>query len=65
MTDGDNIELTWNETGGPATKPPEAIGFGTRLIQSTVQGIGGEINYDWKPQGLQALLKLPISALKS
>lgn len=64
-TDANDIRLSWKEAGGPVTKLPETTGFGTRLIQSTVEAFGGEISYDWKPDGLCALLRLPMSALKS
>ena len=64
--DAQDIRLAWKELNGPpVAQSPTSTGFGTRLIQSTVQGIGGEIDYEWKPEGLCARLRLPISALMS
>jgi len=63
--DDEEIHLNWNETNGPVTKPPAATGFGSRLIATTLQGAGGSIEYDWKPDGLSARLRMPVSALRA
>ena len=34
------LELRWSETGGPPAKKPERPGFGTRLIKTTLNGLG-------------------------
>jgi two-component sensor histidine kinase len=60
-----DIRLDWMEAGGPQTQPPVSTGFGSRLIGATVQGIGGEIEYEWKPDGLQAHVRLPVAALRA
>jgi two-component sensor histidine kinase len=63
--DEKDIALSWKEVGGPVTTPPANNGFGSRLIAMTVQGAGGSIEYEWKPDGLNAHLRMPLSALKT
>ena len=61
--DEKDIRLQWRETGGPTTKPPERQGNGVRLVNATIQQLGGKIEYDWRPEGLIARLRLPIASL--
>jgi two-component sensor histidine kinase len=64
-TDDGSVKLTWKEAGGPLTKPPEALGFGSKLVETTVARIGGQIEYDRCPQGLSARFTLPLNSLKA
>jgi len=59
------LVLEWTEQGGPAIDgPPRETGFGTRLSQRTVVGqFGGELTYDWRPEGLRVVISLPIAKL--
>jgi len=34
------FDLSWTEIGGPPAKRPESVGFGSRLIQATLRGMG-------------------------
>jgi two-component sensor histidine kinase len=34
------LAFSWTESGGPEVKPPERNGFGSRLVASTLQGLG-------------------------
>ena len=54
------LELIWMERGGPQVEaPPEANGFGSKLVQRSVsKQLGGTIHYDWLPAGLIVTLKL-------
>jgi two-component sensor histidine kinase len=61
--DEKDIRLQWRETGGPTTKPPERQGNGVRLVNATIQQLGGKVEYDWRPEGLIARLRLPIASL--
>jgi two-component sensor histidine kinase len=61
--DEKDIRLQWREAGGPTTKPPERQGNGARLVNATIQQLGGKIEYDWRPEGLIARLRLPIASL--
>jgi two-component sensor histidine kinase len=63
--DDTSVRLTWKEAGGPVTKRPEALGFGSKLVETTVFRIGGQIEYDWCPMGLSARFNVPLSALRA
>jgi two-component sensor histidine kinase len=64
LADENMLHLNWQEFGGPVTSEPHALGFGSRLVATTIERIGGRINYDWAPQGLSVRVELPLSALK-
>jgi two-component sensor histidine kinase len=58
------LELNWREEGGPPVSPPVRSGFGTVLTQKSVEGqFGGTMRYDWEPEGLKVMLRLPLSAV--
>jgi two-component sensor histidine kinase len=61
--DEKDISLSWQEAGGPASKPPPKYGYGTRLVAATVQDLGGRIDYDWRSDGLAVRLLLPLASL--
>ena len=65
--DGDDLILTWTETGGPSiSKPPELKGFGSKLLSRSVSGqLAGEAIYDWQPTGLVVSLKVRQDRLSS
>jgi len=62
VTDGSNLYLCWSEHGGPEVKKPERSGFGTRLIQSLTEEMGGNVKMDFAPSGFTGILAAPISA---
>ena len=51
------VVLTWKEVGGPAVKPPEHKGFGSRLIGRLSAQLGGRMEWDWQVSGLAASLR--------
>jgi two-component sensor histidine kinase len=57
--------ISWRETGGPAVKgSPKALGFGGKLVEhSVVRQLGGELTYDWRPEGVRADLTIPLERL--
>jgi PAS domain S-box-containing protein len=61
--DGDNrLDLTWNESGGPAIKTPIRRGFGTSAIDRMVRHqLGGELQMDWRATGLSCRITIPLS----
>jgi two-component sensor histidine kinase len=59
-----DMRLRWRETGGPTTKTPERQGNGAKVVNGTVQQLGGTIDYDWRPEGLTVCLRLPIASLR-
>ena len=62
---GQNVVLTWTEREGPAVAPPaDNEGFGAVLVRAAVKGqLGGEISYDWSPEGLVIRLSIPKARL--
>ncbi|WP_248633200.1 HWE histidine kinase domain-containing protein [Cereibacter changlensis] len=61
--EGEQFVLRWEESGGPEVTPPEREGFGTRLMQSMVEGtLGGMIEPQWEPAGLRLVVSLPWNA---
>jgi PAS domain S-box-containing protein len=62
--DAETVNITWSEHGGPpVTRPLDNKGFGDVLIRSTVEGLGGTIHRDWKPEGLVIRLSVPHERL--
>lgn len=62
VTEDRSLDLQWRETGGrrPAG-PPERVGFGTRLIDATLnRELGGRVERDWRPEGLSLRMVLPL-----
>lgn len=57
----DRIELTWEESGGPAVSPPQRNGFGMRLLENLLSGDGGKVTLDFQPTGLTCRIVLPVS----
>lgn len=51
----EQLILTWRERGGPTVEgPPRHQGFGARLSElSIVQQLGGQLDREWKADGLE------------
>ncbi|HEV2363203.1 MAG TPA: PAS domain S-box protein [Caulobacteraceae bacterium] len=50
---GERFLLQWSETGGPAVElPAEATGFGSVLARMVQRQFDGELDYNWRPEGL-------------
>ena len=64
-TDPDFYQLEWRETGGPSVVEPDKLGgFGTRLVQLSVEGqMRGQLERHWRPEGLEVIVRLPLDAL--
>lgn len=63
---GEDYRIEWRESGGPAVdRPPTQKGFGSRLMQISVEGqMGGRIEHAWQPDGLQVSVAIPLAALQ-
>ncbi len=61
--DGDDIlRVLWAENGGPAVAPPKRSGFGSRLIETTIERtMGGTADLDYRPEGLRVAMTFPKS----
>ena len=54
-------EVEWKEHDGPPVIPPTRYGFGTRLIERSLQGqLGGEAVLDYAPDGVRCHIRLPL-----
>lgn len=59
--EGGVLALTWTETGGPPVSPPTRQGFGSRLIERSLEGaLGGKAKLDYRPEGLACSVRLPL-----
>jgi len=57
--------LSWIERNGPEPSLVDRGGFGSRLERGIVNALGAEIQRDWQPSGLQVLLSIPLTNLRS
>jgi len=61
LVDG-TLSLTWRERGGPVVAPPERRGFGSRLVERSLQGpLAGEARLEFAPEGLVCRIALPLA----
>jgi PAS domain S-box-containing protein len=60
-----SFNLIWRELGGPpVTGKPDHKGFGTIMTDGTATGrLGGKLEREWRPEGLTALLVVPLKRL--
>ena len=57
------LSLTWRERGGPPVLQPMRRGFGSRLIERSLQGqLSGEARLDFAAGGLVCQIELPLGA---
>ena len=64
-TDDEDLVLLWSESGGPEIQgTPTRKGFGTDFVARTIsRQLRGAIEYDWRPAGLVATIRLPKDRL--
>lgn len=60
-TEDGGLDLTWTETGGPPVTAPTRQGFGSRLVDQLARQLRGAARFDWRPEGLQVRLQLPLA----
>jgi two-component sensor histidine kinase len=54
------LRLSWQESGGPPARPPARRGFGSRVIEQTVQRqLGGRLERHWTATGLNCEIDIP------
>jgi len=49
----------WEEAGGPEVKSAHKPGFGTRLLNQALRQQGGDVKFDFHPQGFNARVEFP------
>lgn len=59
--DGPQLNLRWQEIGGPPTKEPTHKGFGSRLLErGLTRELAGQVTLDYRPTGLVCSLSCPL-----
>jgi PAS domain S-box-containing protein len=60
----DQLSIEWAERGGPAVRPPERRGFGSRIVQRALPTeLGGAVAIDYRPEGLHCSIRSPRASL--
>lgn len=60
--DGKDVVMTWCEKGRPCERDDSSSGFGERMIAMSARSdLGGSIDRDWRPEGLKATLRFPLT----
>jgi PAS domain S-box-containing protein len=61
--DDGRLALTWREEGGPRVAPPTRRGFGSRLIERSLQAeTGGEAKLEFGESGLTCRISMPLAS---
>jgi two-component sensor histidine kinase/PAS domain-containing protein len=61
--EGRQLNFEWTESGGPAVKPPERQGFGSRLLQFVLPGqIQAKMTVDYRAGGIHVRGTVPLPA---
>ncbi|MFB2550108.1 sensor histidine kinase [Ensifer soli] len=59
--EGAVLHLTWTEVGGPPVSPPTRRGFGSILIERSLDKVlGSSVQVEYLPAGVTALIRLPL-----
>lgn len=62
----EHLHLTWTEQAAAILPPGSGReGFGTTLEKAALQGLKGDLSRNWRPEGLQLRLVLPLHTLES
>jgi len=60
------LDLVWEEHGGPSVKPPARSGFGRAMIENVVgKALDGKVALSFPAQGVQCVISIPASHLVS
>ncbi|MFC3075405.1 sensor histidine kinase [Shinella pollutisoli] len=55
------LNMTWHEVGGPPVSPPSHRGFGSILIERSLDKVlGSSVHVEYLPQGVTALVRMPL-----
>lgn len=66
QTNGERtLSLDWTESGGPKVIAPSARGFGTTLIEQSLQAHGGDALMRYSENGASCAIKLPLPVLQA
>jgi two-component sensor histidine kinase len=51
-SEGDRLQLIWEEVDGPPVAPPSRQGFGSRLITGLARELGGAVDLEYPTSGV-------------
>jgi len=54
------LTVDWKESGGPQVRPPEALGFGSTLIENAIAD--AQVKRDFRPDGLVCTIEMALPA---
>ncbi|MCC4633545.1 MULTISPECIES: sensor histidine kinase [Xanthomonas] len=55
------LELTWQESGGPAVEPPTRKGFGSRMLERGLKhDLKGDVELAFEPTGVRFRVSIPL-----
>jgi PAS domain S-box-containing protein len=58
---GQELQLTWTETGGPEVRPPATQGFGSVIVERSIaHELGGDAELHFEPSGLRCNMRIPL-----
>jgi PAS domain S-box-containing protein len=57
--------LTWRENGGPKVVAPTSRGFGTTLIEQSLEAHGGEVSVRYAEEGVTCSITLPLGEYRT
>jgi PAS domain S-box-containing protein len=58
-TEGSTLHFIWEESGGPLVETPARKGFGTKIIQASLnEQKGDSVTFEWNPQGLKCTIEV-------
>ena len=64
VANGDRLDITWTEQGGPTVRPPERRGFGSRIVELALPNeLSGEVDVDYRVEGLRCRIRAPLASL--
>lgn len=62
ITPTQELEILWEEAGGPPVKQPTSRGYGTKLIElSLVRGLGAKVDRQFLATGVRCLISVPLT----
>jgi two-component sensor histidine kinase len=54
------LKISWRETGVATVRPPTTKGFGSKVIELSIETqLGGRVDYEWHRDGLHCMLEIP------
>lgn len=61
LAEGRELCLRWQESGVPGVVPPRTRGFGTTLIERSLESNGGEVSLRFGADGICCDIRLPLA----